>query len=404
MKFFINNAFLAITGMIAVLSAVQPTFGEIEYSRIDGNFYAFEVTKDANGNDSVVEAMFDYDQTGETYYAGIVTIPDSVSYKGYTLPVCRLYTPMLFSFNNNIDELHIGKHINDINYRNFDCSFSSLTKVTFAADTLTITYNPFNSCGGLQQMVFDSKLTRLHDAALFMTCAKKIVFKGDSHLTGTGRYDKYAYWSPEIEWCDGVHVLGAQAFANYERDELELSGRCRIDSAAFTEDAMNATLIKKLILDQRLAGDATSLDADGYAIGEYALGHIDRTGYLQTIVCKDPTPWPIHPRAFVTPAHWDVMSAVVPDEVWVPENEDFLKTLTLRVPKEAVTTYQNHPVWGRAANIVGDDAAVDSITADSTGSRPDEYFNLQGVKVDPAAAGPGIYIRRQGNKIEKVRL
>ncbi len=35
---------------------------------------------------------------------------------------------------------------------------------------------------------------------------------------------------------------------------------------------------------------------------------------------------------------------------------------------------------------------------------PVQWFNLQGIAVDPATASPGLYLRRQGNKTEKIKL
>lgn len=46
--------------------------------------------------------------------------------------------------------------------------------------------------------------------------------------------------------------------------------------------------------------------------------------------------------------------------------------------------------------------AIDDIDADS--DQPVIYYDLQGRKVDPAQMGSGVYIRRQGSKVTKVRL
>ena len=46
-------------------------------------------------------------------------------------------------------------------------------------------------------------------------------------------------------------------------------------------------------------------------------------------------------------------------------------------------------------------AGVEGIEAD--GAAATEYFNLQGVRVEGDLA-PGIYIRRQGTKVEKIKL
>ena len=51
-----------------------------------------------------------------------------------------------------------------------------------------------------------------------------------------------------------------------------------------------------------------------------------------------------------------------------------------------------------SGNII---SSVEGVAADYMNS-PVEYFNLQGVRV--AADQPGLYIRRQGSKVEKVAI
>ena len=47
---------------------------------------------------------------------------------------------------------------------------------------------------------------------------------------------------------------------------------------------------------------------------------------------------------------------------------------------------------------------IDGITADDNANAPVEYYNLQGVRINPAAAAPGLYIRRQGTTTAKTFL
>lgn len=55
-----------------------------------------------------------------------------------------------------------------------------------------------------------------------------------------------------------------------------------------------------------------------------------------------------------------------------------------------------------AANL-STDAAISSVAADSNSNDKVEYFNLQGVKVANPVAG-GLYIRRQGSEVSKIRF
>ncbi len=49
-------------------------------------------------------------------------------------------------------------------------------------------------------------------------------------------------------------------------------------------------------------------------------------------------------------------------------------------------------------------SAIGDITVDKggDGNTVEEYYNLQGIRVDPATAVPGIYVRRQGVKVSKI--
>lgn len=47
---------------------------------------------------------------------------------------------------------------------------------------------------------------------------------------------------------------------------------------------------------------------------------------------------------------------------------------------------------------------IDGIGIDNDNNAPVEYYNLQGVRINPAAAAPGLYIRRQGTTTAKTLL
>ncbi|MCM1028830.1 MAG: hypothetical protein NC342_01265 [Pseudoflavonifractor sp.] len=66
-----------------------------------------------------------------------------------------------------------------------------------------------------------------------------------------------------------------------------------------------------------------------------------------------------------------------------------------------VVTY-NVTDGGAAFNLtVTDPAGVEKVMINNENA-PVEYFNIQGVRVNPETAGPGLYIRRQGNQAVKV--
>ena len=72
--------------------------------------------------------------------------------------------------------------------------------------------------------------------------------------------------------------------------------------------------------------------------------------------------------------------------------------MLVNVPNQGVACYKYN---GRVARQTG----VDEITIDSIDpNAPVEYYNLQGVKVNVDNLIPGLYIRRQENKTDKVLI
>lgn len=72
--------------------------------------------------------------------------------------------------------------------------------------------------------------------------------------------------------------------------------------------------------------------------------------------------------------------------------------------------YTYHPATDsksdiRTINVTKEDGttAIDSIASDVADGEA-EYFNLQGVRINPENAAPGLYIRRQGGKAAKVMV
>lgn len=78
--------------------------------------------------------------------------------------------------------------------------------------------------------------------------------------------------------------------------------------------------------------------------------------------------------------------------------------LTVYVPDESVELYKAHQVWGKVKAILPMSTAIDGVENDRdvNDDLPVEYFNLQGVRVENPSSG--IFIRRHGNKVDKVLL
>lgn len=85
----------------------------------------------------------------------------------------------------------------------------------------------------------------------------------------------------------------------------------------------------------------------------------------------------------------------------------FKTSLPGAVPGDRYTVYVSRDNSGKMEYIsgavsftIGDTSGLADIEADS--DAPAEYFNLQGLRVDSVNLTPGIYIRRQGDKVTKV--
>lgn len=78
---------------------------------------------------------------------------------------------------------------------------------------------------------------------------------------------------------------------------------------------------------------------------------------------------------------------------------------TLHVPAEGFNDYKRADVWKDFKNIDSDISGVEDVAADGTDG-PTEYYRLDGVKAGCGTEGltPGIYIKRQGSKTEKVAI
>lgn len=93
----------------------------------------------------------------------------------------------------------------------------------------------------------------------------------------------------------------------------------------------------------------------------------------------------------------------------VEPNSNGTHTVTVSEPG-TLELYAYHPATDSKSEIktitvtkASDTTAIDEIGADVVEGEA-EYFNLQGVKINPENAAPGLYIRRQGGKVAKVMV
>lgn len=80
--------------------------------------------------------------------------------------------------------------------------------------------------------------------------------------------------------------------------------------------------------------------------------------------------------------------------------EGGIESVIFTTPSSGLTVASLSSIMVECVNDMGGTSAISTVGADDT-EAPAEYFNLQGIRVSEPAQG-GIYIRKQGNKVEKV--
>lgn len=107
--------------------------------------------------------------------------------------------------------------------------------------------------------------------------------------------------------------------------------------------------------------------------------------FISSVVCEHLIPPILHPDGF---------------------NETTYLNAILEVPDEAINTYKTAEGWKKFKKINGftndPESGFEQIPTDET--QTDEFFNLQGLKMRNGSLPAGIYIHRQGNKVEKIIL
>ena len=88
-------------------------------------------------------------------------------------------------------------------------------------------------------------------------------------------------------------------------------------------------------------------------------------------------------------------------------SDENYKNITLYVPVGSLSAYEKVDPWRNFWNIEEYDfSGVDDITIDDYSDCPVEIYNLSGNKVGSSkeSLSPGIYIMRQGRKVEKIMI
>ena len=118
-----------------------------------------------------------------------------------------------------------------------------------------------------------------------------------------------------------------------------------------------------------------TLPANVYALGTEAFAGVD---FVTVISLNTYYPWMYDSNAF---------------------SEATYNNATLIVPGGSESYYRSDQNWSLFKNILST-SGIEDIIADGDADNEAEYYNLQGIRVTKPSSG--IFIRRHGNKLEKV--
>ena len=189
-----------------------------------------------------------------------------------------------------------------------------------------------------------------------------------------------------IEIPGKVYSIGTKAFYGCSalREVTLKNGISIVCSNAFEGCPIESLLLPRSII----------------AIDSYCFGGNSK---LQRIYSENPEPP-------VACSYW--VNDIRTSEVTVPENwqkpfEGCPKDIPVYVPVGSADKYRATWGWDYFTNFIETTdfptSAIDEVSADSMSDAPAEYYNLQGIRVNEPQPG-NIYIRRQGNRVSKIRF
>ena len=304
----------------------------------------------------------------------IAAIPDSV------FANCNELTSITFGNNSNISTIGTSSFKNCVSLESIKFGGNAaITKIGTSA---------FENCTALQTVKFGDKavITKI-GASTFANCTalESIVFGENTAITeveecGFMNCPKLSFGEDFIP-C--LEKIGAEAFRNTAITEVKLNDAVDV---VYDSTFDNCRKLTYADLGERVRsiGKDAFKNCDlrtvrlGSALRSVGDGAFNKNYYLENVYCN---------------------STVVPSAF----DNSFLEgyDATLHVPQGARQRYMIAPGWRYFANIVQDESlsGVDEVSVDGE-SVPVEYYDMQGRRVENPTNG--VYIKRQGSKVEKV--
>lgn len=253
---------------------------------------------------------------------------------------------------------------------------TGITKVVLPLSLTTVTDQAFALCSSIQELIFPQKVNKLEGEDIFMgaTSLKKIAYPSgidypfDEQQFAAVPYDVYDATIDENSFIfsrrkDKLYYASVNVTPNYVVPETVTE----ITDLAFAA----CDNLKSVTLPEKLS-----------KLGDKVW---DGCNAIEKVICKNAEPVVADNDLFTMDAYFNA---------------------TLYVPKGSKSKYESTAPWKNFYEISEDaTAAIDDIIAEEENA-PVEIFNLNGVRVTGSIDNlpAGIYISRQGNKVEKISV
>ena len=317
-------------------------------------------------------------------YKDTVNIPSSVTYNGTTYSVTSIGS---YAFNDciRLTNIEIPNSVKSIGSSAFE-NCSGLTSVTIGNSVTSIGIRAFMRCSGLTSVTIPNSVTSIGNYIFYQCNGLKSVSIGN-YVTSIGDYAFYECSRlTSVNIPNSVTSIGSSAFYN-------CSGLTSVTIGNSVTSIGDKTFrgcsgLKSVTIPNSV----TSIGDDAF-YNCSSLTSIEIPNSVKSIGFQ----------AFYGCSGLTSVSSMNPIP---PTCGSYVfygvhtKTCKLYVPVGSKEVYSTADQWKDFMDIIDNLAGIEDVIADEDADAPVEYFNLNGVRVDNPQNG--IYIKRQGKKVEKV--
>lgn len=414
--------------LIAIGSLLLGTNAFAHDFEVDGIYYTREAWY---SNNVCVTYRGSYPSSYSDEYSGNVTIPETVTYSGKTYSVTSIGNDVFygcsgltsvtipnsvtkigsaFRWCSGLTSVTIGNSVTRIGDYAF-CGCSGLTSVTIPNSVTEIGYAAFSRCTGLTSVTIPNSVTKIDDY-VFSQCSGLTSVTIPNSVTSIGK-SAFAYCSglTSVTIPNSVISIASFAFCGCTGlTELIIADGTRFLALGVNQELSTQQLAEglfydcplvKLYLGRNLAYETDF--ANGYSpffnktkLKEVTIGnYVTSIGYYAFYKCSGLTK--LYSKAIVPPTCYNSVFEGV--DKW---------NCVLYVPSASIVRYKAASKWKDFYNIKDIESGVEEVLVDGEdySYAPIEIYNLSGLKVGDSTENlaPGVYIKRQGRKVEKIAV